>query len=207
MKTKSILIAALALAAAAAPALAQDDFDRTAHTAASPAGGDIAAEAKQDYWGVGFGYVFNKVPISMSTFDVFMANLWYSRIFGDPNEDIRMAGTLGLYGFQVLLPVPRASLDLYVGKPTQTLQFKGGIGGFYDVAVGGHGGISGELGVVVKNRVDISFLAVPLGTDSKRSYAEFMGIKSEAEAMEDYRKAGNRWVEMPYYGIFVGLRF
>jgi hypothetical protein len=207
MKTKTLLFAALALAAAALPARAQDDFDMTAHTRPTPAGGDISAEAKQDYWGVGFGYVFNKVPISMSTFDVFMANLWYSRIFGDPNEDVRMAGTLGLYGFQVLLPVPRASLDLYVGKPTQTLQFKGGIGGFYDVAVGGHGGISGELGVVVKNRVDISFLAVPLGTDSKRSYAEFMGLKSEEEAREDYEKAGDRWVEMPYYGLFVGLRF
>lgn len=207
MKTRSILFAALALAAAVAPVRAQDAFDMTDRSNAASDDGGISPEAKQDYWGVGFGYVFNKVPISMSTFDVFMANLWYSRVFGDPGEDIRMAGTLGLYGFQVLLPVPRASLDLYVGKPTQTLQFKGGIGGFYDVAVGGHGGISGELGVVVKNRVDISFLAVPLGTDSKRSYAEFMGIKSEEEARRDYEKAGDRWVEMPYYGLFVGLRF
>ena len=120
---------------------------------------------------------------------------------------VRIAGTLGLYGFQLLLPVPRASMDFYVGKPSQTVQFKGGIGGFYDVAVGGHGGVNGELGVVLRNRVDISFMAVPFGTDSKRSYAEFMGIKSQEEADKDYKKAGNRWVEMPYYGIFVGLRF
>lgn len=164
-------------------------------------------EAKQAYWGVGLGYVFNKVPVSMSTFNVFMSNLWYSHVFGDPNDQTRIAGTLGLYGFQLLLPVPRASVDFYLGKPSQTVQFKGGIGGFYDVAVGGHAGVNGEIGVVLKNRVDISFMAVPFGKDSERSYAEFMGLKSEEEAQKDYEKANNQWVEMPYYGIFVGLRF
>lgn len=219
MKTKSILFRALgakrsaillaALLAAAPPVRAQGG-ETTQGTGGYLTDGNVprlAAEAKQDYWGVGLGYVFNKVPISMSTFDVFMSNLWYSHVFGDPNDNTRIAGTLGLYGFQLLLPVPRASMDFYVGRPSQTIQFKGGIGGFYDVAVGGHGGVNGELGVVIKNRVDVSFMAVPFGTDSKRSYAEFMGIKSQEEADKDYKDAGNRWVEMPYFGMFVGLRF
>jgi hypothetical protein len=216
-------IAALALTGAlcaslAAPALAADEnpyalrldgpVQEQSESPADAAGPDtFAGEGKQSYWGVGLGYVFNKVPVSMSTFNVFMSNLWYSHVFGDPNDQTRIAGTLGLYGFQLLLPVPRASVDFYLGKPSQTVQFKGGIGGFYDVAVGGHAGVNGELGVVLKNRVDISFMAVPFGKDSERSYAEFMGLKSEEEALEDYKDANNQWVEMPYYGIFVGLRF
>jgi hypothetical protein len=211
MKTQSILFGALALlASAAAPIRAQDGAATEAPTSTTRQPEEAVYEegmGKSDMWGVGLGYVFNRVPISLSTFDVFMSNLWYSHVFGDPNDQTRIAGTLGLYGFQLLLPVPRMSMDFYVGKPTQDIQFKGGIGGFYDVAVGGHAGVNGELGVVIKNRVDVSFMAVPFGVDSKRSYAEFMGIKSQEEADKDYKDAGNRWVEMPYFGMFVGLRF
>lgn len=210
MKTKSILLGVIALAASAAlPVHAQDSeaADGESSVRETRMNSDYQGEAKQDYWGVGLGYVFNKVPVSLSTFNVFMSNLWYSHIFGNPNDDIRVAGTMGLYGFQLLLPVPRVAIDLYAGKPSQTVQFKGGIGGFYDVAVGGHAGVSGDIGVVLKNRVDISFMAVPFGKDSERSYAEFMGLKSQKEADEDYVKANRQWVEMPYYGIFVGLRF
>src|SRR4051812_48688995 len=133
---------------------------------------DFAVPAQQSYWGFGMGYVFNKVPISLSTFNVFLSDLWYTHIFGDPMDKTRIAGTLGFYGFEMILPVPKASVDFYVGKPTEDIQFKAGIGGFYDIAVGGHAGVDGEIGVVLKNRVDISFMAVPLGTDSKRSYSE-----------------------------------
>lgn len=219
MKTSNTTLAALVLAAAlCAPAMADENpyalrlngpTQGQSESAGTEGGSQpgFEGEAKQDYWGVGLGYVFNKVPVSLSTFNVFMSNLWYSHVFGDPADQTRIAATLGLYGFQLLLPVPRASVDFYLGKPSQTVQFKGGIGGFYDVAVGGHAGVNGEVGVVLKNRVDISFMAVPFGKDSERSYAEFMGLKSKEEALEDYKDADNQWVEMPYYGIFVGLRF
>jgi hypothetical protein len=214
MKSQSILFGALALlASAAAPSMAQDGAAETASESTAPATRQPEESVyeegmgKSDIWGVGLGYVFNKVPISMSTFNVFMSNLWYSHVFGDPNDQTRIAGTLGLYGFQLLLPVPRASMDFYVGKPSQAIQFKGGIGAFYDVAVGGHAGVNGELGVVINNRVDVSFMAVPFGRDSERSYAEFMGLKSQEEADKDYIDANNQWVEMPYFGMFVGLRF
>lgn len=216
MTIRITVLALIALASQASRAVAQDSADTGTHASVVRSAPVVEHEgvpdgfagvAKQSYWGFGAGYVFNKVPISMSTFNVFLSNLWYTHIFGDPNDNTRLAGTLGVYGFQVLLPVPRASLDFYVGRPSQDIQFKGGIGGFYDVAVGGHGGVSGELGIVIKNRIDVSFMAVPFGTDSKRSYAEFMGLKTEEEAEKDYRDAGNQWVEMPYFGTFVGLRF
>jgi hypothetical protein len=170
------------------------------------AAADRDAGAQQDYWGFGFGYVFNRIPISMSTFNVGISDLWYSHIFGNPAEKTRIAGTLGFYGFQILLPVPKASVDLYFGKPSDAIQFKGGVGGFYDVAIGGHGGLMGELGVVLKNRVDISFLAVPLGSDSERSYSEFIGTETKQEA-DLHRANGGKFVELPYYGVKMGLRF
>ncbi|HKP96230.1 MAG TPA: hypothetical protein VJ385_10770 [Fibrobacteria bacterium] len=167
----------------------------------------VPAPGQQNYWGFGFGYVFNRIPISLSTFNVPISDLWYSHIFGDPGEKTRVAGTLGFYGFQLLLPVPKASLDLYFGKPSEDIQFKGGVGGFYDVSVGGHGGVAADVGVVLKNRVDVSFMAVPLGTDSKRSYSEFMGLETKEEAAETRAAAHGHYVELPYYAVKVGLRF
>lgn len=201
------LSAALSLAACAAlPAAAQEGAAPVRTVAATSASAD-SAKAQQNYWGFGFGYVFNKIPISLSTFNVAISDLWYSHIFGDPSEKVRVAGTLGFYGFAIALPVPKASFDLYYGKPTDDIQFKGGVGGFYDVAVGGHGGVDGEVGIVIKNRVDLSFMAVPLGSDSKRSYSEFLGLETKEEAKQDYEDMHHHYVELPYYGVKVGLRF
>jgi hypothetical protein len=198
------MLGALAVASAL-PAAAQEG--PAAPATAARDGEPLTLKAQQNYWGFGLGYVFNKIPLSMSTFNVPISDLWYSHIFGDPAEKIRVAGTLGFYGFSLVIPVPRTSFDLYYGKPTEDLQFKGGVGGFYDVAVGGHGGIDGEVGVVIKNRVDLSFMAVPLGTDSKRSYSEFLGLESKAEAKQDYEDMHHHYVELPYFAVKVGLRF
>lgn len=204
------LTAALALAALACLPAAAQEIGSDAATAKSEAVAAAEAEkpsAPQNYWGFGFGYVFNKIPVSMSTFNVALSDLWYSHIFGDPNEKIRVAGTLGFYGFAIALPVPKVACELYYGKPTEDIQFKGGVGTFYDVAVGGHGGVFSDLGVVIKNRVDISFMAVPLGTDSERSYSEFLGTETKEEAEEYKRTHGGHYVQLPYYGVKVGLRF
>jgi hypothetical protein len=191
--------------AACLPASAQDVPAAARPEAQAPAAD--TAKAQQNYWGFGFGYVFNKIPISLSTFNVAISDLWYSHIFGDPSEKVRVAGTLGFYGFAIALPVPRVSCDLYFGKPTEDIQVRGGVGGFYDVAVGGHGGIVGEAGLVLKNRVDLAFMFVPVGTDSKRSYSEFLGLETKDEAAQDKIDGHGHYVELPYYGVKVGLRF
>lgn len=204
LRSVSAALVAFAAGAACLPASAQEAIaDARPAAAAAP----DTAQAQQNYWGFGFGYVFNKIPISLSTFNVAISDLWYSHIFGDPSEKVRMAGTLGFYGFAIALPVPRVACDLYYGKPTDDIQFKGGVGGFYDVAVGGHGGIVGEAGIVLKNRVDLGFMFVPVGTDSKRSYSEFLGLETKDEARQDYEDMHHHYVELPYYGVKVGLRF
>jgi hypothetical protein len=207
LKRLTSAIAPILLGAVAACAVLPAAADDAPASPTAPAPAPESSPAQQNYWGFGLGYVFNKIPVSMSTFNVAISDLWYSHIFGDPSEKIRVAGTLGFYGFALAIPVPKASFDLYYGKPSEDLQFKGGIGGFYDVAVAGHGGVDGEVGVVIKNRVDISFMAVPLGTDAKRSYSEFLGLKSKEEAKQDYQDMHQHYVELPYYGVKVGLRF
>ena len=49
--------------------------------------------------------------------------------------------------------------------------------------------------------------AVPLGTDSKRSYSEFMGFETKEEAEQSRIEAHGHYVELPYYAVKMGLRF
>jgi hypothetical protein len=112
---------------------------------------------------------------------------------------VRTAATLGLYGFALVLPVPKVGVEMLIGDPRQDLQGKVGINGFYDISVGGHGGVALELGVRMKNFVDISFFTVPFGSDSKRDYLEFMGFRGEA--------GDPPHVILPYYGIFVSFNY
>ena len=187
---------ALALTAALAlPTLAQDT---AATLPKAPALGETGPNS-QTYWGWGLGLVFTEIPISQSQFTVFMSELHYGYYLTDPNDFMRTAMTVGLFGFALVLPVPKAGVEMLIGDPTQDLQGKVGVSGFYDITVGGHGGIALEMGVRIKNRVDISFFTVPTGWDSSRDYLEFIGVRDEP---------GNPpYVILPYYGIFLGFNY
>ena len=171
--------------------------------------------ASQTHWGFSVGGVANKIPLSLSTFNVLMSQIWYSYTLGDPNADSRIATSLGAYGFSLVLPVPKVSVEYYLGREDQDIQFKGGLGGFYDLVVGGHAGLVTELGIVIANKVDVSAFVVPIGLDSVRSYGEFMGFISEEEAKKEYEANKGKGflcekgcnVVFPYYGFTAGLRF
>ncbi len=151
------------------------------------------------YWGWGLGFVFTEVPISESDFTVLMSELHYGFYLTDPDDFVRTAAVIGLYGFALVLPVPKAGVEMIIGDPRQDIQGKVGINGFYDISVGGHGGVALELGVRMKNRVDISFFTVPFGSDSKRDYLEFMGFRDEAGEPPH--------VILPYFGLFIGFNY
>jgi hypothetical protein len=157
----------------------------------------------RSFWGWGLGFVFTDIPISQSKFTVAMSELYYSRYLTDPNDFLRTAASLGVYGFALALPVPKVSVEMYVGEPTQDIQGKVGVGGFYDIAVGGHGGLACELGIRIKNRVDVSLFAVPAGVDSKRDYLAFMGIRDE----NDPKALEKPHVLMPYFGLFLSFNY
>jgi hypothetical protein len=99
----------------------------------------------------------------------------------------------------LVLPVPKVGVEMIIGEPTQDIQGKVGASAFYDVSVGGHGGVAAELGVRIKNKVDVSFFIVPAGWDSKRDYLEFVGVRDE--------EGEKPFVIMPYFGIFVAFNY
>ena len=194
------LLAIAALAAlttlTALPATAQTE-PSTSSLPAAPKLGET--DASRSYWGWGLGLVFTEVPISESDFTVFMSELHYGYYLTDPNEFMRTAMTLGVYGFALVLPVPKVGVEMIIGEPTQDVQGKVGVAGFYDISVGGHGGLAVELGARIKNKVDVSFFTVPTGWDSKRDYLEFVGVR-DVEGPKPY-------VILPYFGLFVGFNY
>jgi hypothetical protein len=170
--------------------------------ASRPVERPAAEELSKSFWGWGLGYVFTEIPISQSEFSVFMSKLYYSYYLSHPHESMRTALSLGLYGFALVLPVPEVSADFYLGRPTQDIQGKLGVGAFYDIAVGGHAGVSAELGLRIKNRVDVSFFVVPAGLDATRDYLDFMGLRED-----NWVDDGGPYVIMPYFGLFVGFHY
>lgn len=164
-------------------------------------------EEDKTYWGWSAGGVFTDIPISKaldSGFAVVMANAYYGHLLSDPADDFRTALTLGVYGFQIILPVPAVGVDFFAGQPTQDMQFKGSLGGFYDITVGGHAGAYLGAGVLLKNRFNVSFFMVPFGKDADRDYLEFVGTRDVAAKCDD---DGVDCVKMPYFGLFAGFQY
>jgi len=195
MKIKSTLIGLMLTAVFATPVLAQEVGQPTVATA--PKLGEVKNDRTS--WGFGLGYVFTTIPISESKFTVLMSELHYSVYLTDPNESVRTQATLGLYGFGLILPIPKVSVEMFLGDPTQDIQAKVGVGAFYDITVGGAAGLPIEVGARIKNHVDVSFVAVPAGIDSKRDYLEFIGQRD---------KAGPKpYVIYPFYGLFLTFNY
>jgi hypothetical protein len=186
--------------------------------------------ASQTHWGFGVGGVANRIPLALSTFNVLMSQIWYSYTLGDPNAESRFATSVGAYGFLLIMPVPKVSIEYYLGKEDQGIQFKTALSGFYDIVVGGHAGLAAEVGMVIVNKFDISLFVVPAGTDSVTSYGQFIGLRTRDQARDDFvknREAGTFLcdyerrendkvvpevgkgcnVRFPYFGFLVGMRF
>ncbi len=162
--------------------------------------------ASRTTWGWNLGGVVTELPISQaldSGFAVLMSNIYYSHYLSNPDDYFRTAATLGLYGFQIILPVPYAALDFYLGSPVNDIQFKGSVGGFYDITVGGHAGVAVGAGVLLKNTFNVSFFMVPFGKDADRDYLEFVGKREVPKACTK----DDPCVETPYFGLFVGFQY
>jgi len=158
------------------------------------------------YYGFGFGGVVTELPVSKaidSGFAVFMADVYYAKYLTPPEKNFRVAAILGLYGFQILLPVPKVGIEATLGKPTDDVQFKGYVGGIYDLFIGGHAGLDIGVGVLLNNRFTVGFHLVPFGKDSERDYFYMIGKTDTERACTDSVPC----VEMPYFGLFAGLQF
>jgi hypothetical protein len=169
----------------------------------SPA--SVSLDPSNAHFGWGVGMAFTKIPFLMSNMKLPLSNFYYDRQFTDPSRFIRASAEIGLYGFTMILPVPEIGSNLYIGGESSPVQAKIGLGGFYDIAVGGHAGVMVKLGAILANRFDLTLFVVPEGTDSKRSYQEFLGLESKATADKFYAD-NNVHVKMPYFGFMFTIR-
>ncbi len=176
--------------------------------AASPA---TAAETDAEgpdrtHWGWEVGGVFSEFPVSKaidSGFAILMSHGYYSWDLGTPGGFVQPSLSVGAYGFQLLLPVPEMSLGATLGAPGQDLRGKVSVGGFYDMFVGGHAGLTLSGGLLIKDRFNINLFMVPFGKDADRDYLYMAGIRDE----ELPCSKADPCVEMPYFGIFVGMQY
>ncbi len=167
---------------------------------------DLQLEPSNKHVNFGIGLVTSDLPISEADLRLVITSFYYDYCFMNPMSKFRTSIELGVYGFYGILPIPELGANLYIGSEDQDIHYKIGVGGFYDISVGGHAGLMIKPGLIIKNRFDISLFIVPTGTDSKKSYAQFLGMESKADAKEAYEKQGDQFVVMPYYGLMFTIR-
>jgi hypothetical protein len=169
---------------------------------------DIRLAPNKNHTMFGVGLCVDKIPVSMASLTIPLSYYAYERQFAEPTRNLRGGLEIGVFGFYGILPIPEVGTNFYIGGEDQTFQAKIGCNGFYDLFVGGHGGLAIKTGLIVNNRFDFDIMVVPpgLATDSRRSYQEALGLESKAKA-DEYYNTHHYHVKTPYFGLLIGLRF
>jgi hypothetical protein len=156
----------------------------------------------------GVGLCVDQIPVSMASLTIPLSYFAYERQFAEPTNLLRGGVEVGVFGFYGILPIPEIGTNFYIGGEDRTFQAKIGCNGFYDLFVGGHGGLAVKTGLLVNNRFDFDIMVVPpgLSTDSRRSYQEALGLESKEKA-DAYYAEHHYHVKTPYFGLLIGIRF
>lgn len=156
----------------------------------------------------GVGLCVDQIPVSMASLTIPLSYYAYEHQFAEPTNTLRGGLEIGVFGFYGILPLPEIGTNFYIGGEDKTFQGKIGCNGFYDLFVGGHGGLALKGGLLVNNRFDFDLMVVPpgLATDSRRSYQEALGLESKEKA-DAYYAAHGYHVKTPYFGLLIGLHF
>jgi hypothetical protein len=174
----------------------------------SGASADIKLAPSKNHTMFGVGLCVDQIPVSMASLTIPLSYFAYERQFADPTNLLRGGLEIGLFGFYGILPIPEIGTNFYIGGENKTFQAKIGCNGFYDLFIGGHGGLAVKAGLLVNNRFDFDIMVVPpgLASDSRRSYQEALGLESKAKA-DAYYAEHHYHVKTPYFGLLIGLRF
>jgi hypothetical protein len=175
----------------------------------SAASANLQLAPSKNHTMFGVGLCVDKIPVSMASLTIPLSYYAYERQFAEPTAMLRGGLELGLFGFYGILPIPEIGTNFYINGEDKPFQVKIGCNGFYDVFIAGHGGLAIKTGLIINNRFDIDIMAVPpgLASDSRRSYQEALGIDSKEKA-EAYKAAHNgHYINLPYFGFLIGLRF
>ncbi|HUI91382.1 MAG TPA: hypothetical protein VLX68_03950 [Chitinivibrionales bacterium] len=175
---------------------------------AATASANVKLTPSENHTMYGVGLCVDQIPVSMATLTIPLSYFAYERQFAKPTNLLRGGLEIGVFGFYGILPIPEVGTNFYVFGEDRTFQIKIGCNGFYDVFVGGHGGLAVKTGLIANNRFDFDIMVVPpgLATDSRRSYQEALGLESK-ETADAYYAEHHYHIKLPYFGLLVGLRF
>ena len=205
MKTRAVVLATVSLTVLAiswASALAQRE--------SAPIKGERAWE--RSHWTWGFGGVVNHLPLPVSTFNVPLQYVSYEHTFGEnPAAPVKVSVSPGLYGFFGFLPIP--ALESSVIYDSGPVGGRLAVGGFYDLLVGGHWGMTTKLGTIIKRKYELGIIFVPVGEEHPEVlYEEIwdIGHLRENKSHKDPVTGEEIWdqtIEFPYYGLLLSIYF
>jgi hypothetical protein len=149
------------------------------------------------HWGFGGGITVSSLPVASSEFKMPMTQLYYDYAFGSSiasgNGIFRPGLSVGLYGLNGFVPIPEAELLALINEE-EDLSLRLGLGGFYDILIGGHSGISLKLGVIINKEYQFDIISVPKGNPPVKPYSELVD-------------GGPEDIKTPYFGILFSWRY
>lgn len=151
----------------------------------------------KSYWGFGGGLTISSLPVATSEFKMPLTTLYYdytlSNVQGMFGGFIKPGFSVGLYGLNGFVPVPEAEIYMMVNDD-EDLSLRLAAGGFYDVLIGGHSGVSLKFSVIVNREYSVDFLSVPSAKPPVKPYSELVD-------------GGPKEIKTPYFGLMFTWRF
>jgi TolB-like protein len=155
------------------------------------------ATFRKDFFVVGLGGVADAFPVSTAQTKFPLAQASWER-FWTPNlrQFFKFSTTAGVYGMWLVLPVPFVSMNAYLGYYPYYL--KVGVGGHTELIVGGHTGISANLGFELLERFELDTFWILAGTQPTVTYTDWNVHRGDPGYYE---------LKFPFIGVFFTYKF
>jgi hypothetical protein len=201
---KNLILKVLAIAVTAAvlaPAVTAQDYYYKKATAVETVQAtdtqerDIYAEkeSKTGFWLVGAGAMVNKLPLTAADFTLPMIYFSYESVYKKMLGPLDFAWSLGFYD---LMP----ELEFAVSMPMKPFDLRLSVGGYYDLVIGGAGGMLVKMGVVLNKTVQFDVLLIPIGTQPTISYSELLSTGKKVNY------DGTNGLKFPIFGALLSMR-
>lgn len=128
-----------------------------------------AVAAQRDSLALGLGGAADRLPLGDTQFKVAIAQIaWEHSWRKSPHDWYRYNTEAGLFLLGLFIPTPYFGADIMMGS--DPFFVKAGIGGHAEMLIGGHAAISLRLGLEVAGQYEVTFFAVPWGSEPKINY-------------------------------------
>ncbi|NUQ81473.1 MAG: hypothetical protein HUU10_07680 [Bacteroidetes bacterium] len=149
---------------------------------------------KKSRWVWGAGLAVSSLPVADADFKMVLSDLHYEYVFTEMKPILGMkpglnVGVIGLNGF---IPLPMMELTGTINYG-EGLAGRFGVGGFYDVLIAGHSGLTLKAGVLFDDKYEFAVMSVPVGGQPVKPYSEFI-------------ENGPDIVKLPYFALMITFR-